>query len=215
MKHRVAGRKLGRTSSHRLALLRNLATALFERERIRTTLMKAKELRPFAEKLITTARKETLHARRQVLRHIHDRDVVAKLFETLSARFAQRPGGYTRIIKLGPRRGDAAEMAIIELVGSEALTSKKKKAGAKVKRSKSAPGAEAPAGNEEAAAGSEASEVVPKAKTASKKAETSAKVSKPKAKPKAKSKTAAEPREKDGAKAAKKAARKGGKGSAE
>ena len=198
MKHRVAGRKLGRTSSHRLALLRNLATALFERERIRTTLMKAKELRPFAEKLITTARKETLHARRQVLRHIHDRDVVAKLFETLSARFAQRPGGYTRIIKLGPRRGDAAEMAIIELVGSETLTSKKKKAGAKVKRSKSAPGSEVP-------------EATPEAKTASKKPESSATASKPKAKPK----KAAEPKKKDGAKAAKKVVKKGGKGSAE
>ena len=198
MKHRVAGRKLGRTSMHRTALLRNLSTELFRHERIRTTLMKAKELRPFAEKLITKARKETLHARRQVLRHIHDRDVVAKLFETLSARFAQRPGGYTRIIKLGPRRGDAAEMAIIELVGSETLTSKKKKAGAKVKRSKSAPGSEVP-------------EATPEAKTASKKPESSATASKPKAKPK----KAAEPKKKDRAKAAKKAVKKSGKGSAE
>jgi len=119
MKHRVAGRKLGRTSEHRLALLRNLSTALFEREKIKTTLAKAKELRPFAERLVTLSKRETLHARRMVLRHIHDRRVVGKLFDALSARYAQRPGGYTRILKLGPRRGDRAEMAIIELVGAE------------------------------------------------------------------------------------------------
>jgi large subunit ribosomal protein L17 len=121
MKHRVAGRKLGRSSSHRLALLRNLSTELFRAERIRTTLGKAKELRPFAERLLTLSRRETLHARRLVARHIHDRDVVAKLFDTLSARFAVRPGGYTRIVKLGPRRGDNAEMALVELVGSETV----------------------------------------------------------------------------------------------
>jgi len=118
MKHRVAGRKLGRSGEHRLAMLRNLSTALFEREKITTTLAKAKELRPFAERLVTLSKRETLHARRMVLRHIHDRRVVGKLFDSLSARFAQRPGGYTRIIKLGPRRGDNAEMAIIELVGA-------------------------------------------------------------------------------------------------
>ncbi len=100
-------------------MLRNMSTSLFDKEQITTTLSKAKELRPFAERLLTLAKRETLHARRQVLRHIHDRKVVAKLFDTLSARYAQRPGGYTRILKLGPRRGDAAEMAIIELVGGE------------------------------------------------------------------------------------------------
>jgi large subunit ribosomal protein L17 len=121
MKHRVAGRKLGRTSMHRTALLRNLSTELFRHERIRTTLMKAKELRPFAEKLITLSKRETLHARRLVLRDIHDKDVVSKMFDTISSRFAQRPGGYTRIIKLGPRRGDNAEMALIELIGAEEL----------------------------------------------------------------------------------------------
>jgi large subunit ribosomal protein L17 len=114
MKHRVAGRKLGRTSEHRLAVLRNLSTALFDKERIRTTLAKAKELRPFAERLLTISKRETLHARRRVLRHIHDTRVVAKMFDTLSARYAQRPGGYTRVLRLGPRRGDAAEMAIID-----------------------------------------------------------------------------------------------------
>jgi len=123
MKHRVAGRKLGRSTEHRLALLRNMSTSLFSAERIRTTLGKAKELRPFAERLVTLAKRETLHARRQVLRHIHDRQVVGKLFDTLSARYAQRPGGYTRIIKLGPRRGDNAEMAIVELVDAEAAPS--------------------------------------------------------------------------------------------
>ena len=119
MKHRVSGRKLGRTSSHRLAVLRNLSTSLFRHERITTTLMKAKELRPFAERLITISKRETLHARRLVLRDIHDKDVVAKMFDALSSRYAQRPGGYTRIIKLGPRRGDNAEIARIELVDAE------------------------------------------------------------------------------------------------
>jgi len=104
---------------HRTALLRNLSTELFRHERIRTTLMKAKELRPFAERLITLSKRETLHARRLVLRDIHDKDVVSKMFDTISSRFAQRPGGYTRIVKLGPRRGDNAEMALIELIGAE------------------------------------------------------------------------------------------------
>ncbi|MGD8896950.1 MAG: 50S ribosomal protein L17 [Acidobacteriota bacterium] len=121
MRHRVAHRKLGRTTPHRIALLRNLTTALFERERIRTTLVKAKEVRPFAERLITLARREDdrLHARRLAARDIQDRAVVKKLFDTLGARFATRPGGYTRILRLGPRQGDGAEMALIELVGYE------------------------------------------------------------------------------------------------
>ena len=121
MRHRVGFRKLGRVTPHRIALLRNLATALFERERIRTTLMKAKELRPYAEKLITQAKRDDnrLHARRLVAREIHDLTVVKKLFDDLGARYASRPGGYTRILRLGPRRGDGAEMAIVELLGSE------------------------------------------------------------------------------------------------
>ena len=121
MRHRVAHRKLGRTTPHRIALLRNLTTALFERERIRTTLPKAKEVRSFAEKLITLARREEdrLHARRRVARDIQDPVVVKKLFDTLGARFATRPGGYTRILRLGPRHGDGAEMAYLELVGYE------------------------------------------------------------------------------------------------
>jgi large subunit ribosomal protein L17 len=121
MRHRVAHRKLGRVTPHRTALLRNLASALFEQERIRTTLMKAKELRPFAERIITLAKREDdrLHARRLVLRDIQDPVVVKKLFDSLGARYATRPGGYTRILRLGPRRGDGAEMAIVELLGSE------------------------------------------------------------------------------------------------
>jgi large subunit ribosomal protein L17 len=127
MRHRVAHRKLGRTTSHRLALLRNMATALFERERIRTTLMKAKELRPYAEKLITLAKRDEgrLAARRLVARDIKDAKVLKKLFDTLGGRFATRPGGYTRILRLGPRRGDGAEMAIVELLGSEYQPAKK------------------------------------------------------------------------------------------
>ena len=115
MRHRVAHRKLGRTTAHRLSLLRNLAAALFMHERIRTTLAKAKELRPFAEKLITLSKKDSLHARRQALCMVH-KEAVSKLFRDLSARFADRPGGYTRILKLGPGRGDGAPMAYIELV---------------------------------------------------------------------------------------------------
>ena len=142
MRHRVQGKKLGRTTSHRLAMLRNLSTALIEKEKITTTLSKAKELRRFAEKLVTLSKKETLHARRRVLRQIQDRRVVAKLFDTLSARYSQRPGGYTRIMKLGPRRGDNAEMAIIEFVGTESEESEapKGKTAKARKKSTAAPG---------------------------------------------------------------------------
>jgi len=135
MRHRVANRKLGRTTPHRTALLRNLATALFERERIQTTLMKAKELRPYAEKLITLAKREEgkLHARRQVVQDIRDQAVVRKLFDTLGARFAARAGGYTRILRLGPRRGDGAELAIVELLGSEYQPKKDKEKDTKAK----------------------------------------------------------------------------------
>jgi large subunit ribosomal protein L17 len=149
MRHRVAHRKLGRITPHRLALLRNLATALFERERIRTTLMKAKELRPYAEKLITLAKRDEgrLHARRLVARDIHDPVVLRKLFDSLGSRYADRPGGYTRILRLGPRKGDGAEMAILELLGSEYKPEKKgekgKKADAKGKAAKGAKADEA------------------------------------------------------------------------
>ena len=128
MRHNVAHRKLGRVTEHRIALLRNQATALLRHERIETTLPKAKELRPFVERLITIAKRgvaggaengKALHARRLVLRDVHDKDVVSKLFDSLAPRFAERPGGYTRILRLGFRLGDSAEVAQIELVGSE------------------------------------------------------------------------------------------------
>jgi len=133
MRHRVGYRKLGRVTPHRTALLRNLATALFDKERIRTTLMKAKELRPYAEKLISLAKREEnrLHARRLVARDIQDATVAKKLFDTLGARYATRPGGYTRILRLGPRKGDGAEMAIVELLGSEFQPKKAEEKGKK------------------------------------------------------------------------------------
>lgn len=116
MRHRKKGRELSRSPSHKKATLRNMATSLFRHERIRTTQAKAKELRPYAEKLITRAKEDTVHARRQVGRKIADREVLGKLFEELGPRFADRPGGYTRILKLGSRKSDSAEMALIELV---------------------------------------------------------------------------------------------------
>jgi len=116
MRHRVRGRKLNRTESHRKALLRALTTSLFRHKRIKTTLAKAKEARTFAETLITKARKNSLHSRRLVIREIHDKDVVNELFGDIVQKVADRPGGYTRVVKLGNRKGDAAEMAILELV---------------------------------------------------------------------------------------------------
>ena len=134
MRHRVAHRKLGRVTEHRLALLRNQAEALIRHEHIRTTVPKAKELRPYVERIISIAKRgvtaaqegggaggngRMLHARRLVLREVRDGEVVSKLFDTIAPRFATRPGGYTRLLRLGRRRGDAAELAQVELVGSE------------------------------------------------------------------------------------------------
>jgi len=116
MRHRAKGRQLSRTSSHKRALLRNLATSLFQHDRVVTTEAKAKELRPFAERLITLARRGDLHARRLVERRLKDRAVTHKLFTDLGPRFASRPGGYTRIVKLGHRAGDGADVARIELL---------------------------------------------------------------------------------------------------
>ena len=119
MKHKVVGRKLGRNASHRKAMLRNMVTSLLEHERIVTTLPKAKEARRIAEKMITLGKRGDLHARRQAMTYIRSNEVVAKLFDTLSEQYADRQGGYTRIIRTGRRNGDAAPMAIIELVGYE------------------------------------------------------------------------------------------------
>ena len=129
MRHRVAHRKLGRVTEHRIALLRNQATALLRYEHLTTTVPKAKELRPFVERLITIAKRglaggeaangRVLTARRLVMQDLQDREVVTKLFDTIAPRFAARPGGYTRLLRVGFRRGDSAEVAQVELVGSE------------------------------------------------------------------------------------------------
>ena len=116
MRHRVRGRKLNRTESHRSALMKSLATSLFKHKRITTTLAKAKEARSFAETLLTKARKNNLHSRRQIMSQIHDKEVVKELFAEIIQKVGDRPGGYTRIIKRGNRKGDAASMAILELV---------------------------------------------------------------------------------------------------
>lgn len=120
MRHRVAGRRLGRTTSHRKAMVRNMVTDFFEHERMITTVPKAKELRSVAEKMITLGKKENLHARRRALAFLRRKSVVFKLFDTLGPRFADREGGYTRIIRLGHRTGDGAEMALLEFVDAEA-----------------------------------------------------------------------------------------------
>ncbi len=128
MRHRVAHRKLGRVTEHRIALLRNQATALLRHEHVTTTVPKAKELRPFVERLITIAKRglasgdangHVLSARRLVMEDLQDREVVSKLFDTVAPRFAGRAGGYTRLLRIGFRRGDSAEIAQVELVGSE------------------------------------------------------------------------------------------------
>jgi large subunit ribosomal protein L17 len=120
MRHLKAGRQLSRNSAHRWALMRNLITALLREEKIQTTDPKAKELRRWADRVITLGKRGNLHARRQALGIVQDKAVVRKLFDTIAPRFKDRPGGYTRIIKLGIRRGDAAQMALIELVSVEA-----------------------------------------------------------------------------------------------
>ena len=116
MRHRRSGRKLGRDASHRKALYSNLAGALFEHGRIKTTAAKAKEVKPIAEQMITLARRGGVHARRQALAYLRSQDVVHKLFSDVGPRFVDRPGGYCRIIRIGPRQGDAAEMVYLELV---------------------------------------------------------------------------------------------------
>ena len=128
MRHRVAHRKLGRVTEHRLAMLRNQATALLRHEHLTTTVPRAKELRPFVERLITIAKRgvtagdangRVLTARRLVMRDLQDREVISKLFDSIAPRFAARPGGYTRLLRIGYRKGDSAEIAQVELVGSE------------------------------------------------------------------------------------------------
>jgi large subunit ribosomal protein L17 len=133
MRHLKSGRQLSRNSAHRWALMRNLITALLREEKIQTTDPKAKELRRWADRVITLGKRGGLHARRQALSIVQDKAVVRKLFETIAPRFKDRSGGYTRIIKLGIRRGDAAQMSLIELVGVE-TEKEASKTGAKKRR---------------------------------------------------------------------------------
>ncbi len=120
MAHRIDGRKLGRPTDHRLAMFRNMVTDLLRHEKIITTEAKAKEIRGLAEKVITLGKRGSLHSRRQALGFVYDKKVVAKLFDDLAIRYADRPGGYSRIVKLGPRQGDGARMAQLELIQEEA-----------------------------------------------------------------------------------------------
>ena len=128
MQHNRAGRKLGRTTSHRRSLFRNQLASLFTHERITTTLPKAKDLRPLAEKMVTLGKRGGLHARRLALKNLPDQDAVKRLFDTIAPRFSERAGGYTRIMKLGRRPGDGAEMAILELVDFDFATRRAEKA---------------------------------------------------------------------------------------
>jgi len=134
MRHRKSGRQLSRNSSHRWALMRNLVTALLRDEKIQTTDPKAKELRRWVDRVITLGKAGSLHARRQVLGIVQDKAVVRKLFDTIAPRFKSRAGGYTRIIKIGWRRGDAAQMSLIELVAGADEAAAGKSGGAKKSR---------------------------------------------------------------------------------
>lgn len=136
MRHQIAGRKLGRNSSHRKALMRTMVTDFLNEERMVTTVAKAKELRSVAEKMITLGKKESLHARRRALGFIRSKEVVHKLFDSLGPRFADRNGGYTRIIRLGMRKGDNAELALLELVEAEVSPGAKDETEAKGKKRK-------------------------------------------------------------------------------
>ena len=135
MRHRNAHRKLSRNTSHRRALLRNLVTDFLDHGRLMTTLPKAKEIRPLAEKMITLGKRDSLHARRQVQSYVLRDTVAKKVFDTVAPKFAGRNGGYSRIIKLGNRKGDGADMAIIELLGSELEVKKAERAAVEEKKS--------------------------------------------------------------------------------
>ncbi len=131
MRHRVQKGVLGRNTAHRRALLRNLVTSFLEKERVTTTLAKAKAARPVAEKMITLGKRGSLHARKQALAYLTKESVATRLFAEIGPRFSERPGGYTRIVKLAPRAGDGAQMALLELVGTEYKKKIKKKKDAK------------------------------------------------------------------------------------
>jgi large subunit ribosomal protein L17 len=134
MRHRIGYKPLGRKASHRKALHRNLAISLFRYERVKTTRQKARDIRRTAEKMITRAKVDSVHNRRILRKSIHDPEILAKLFTDIAPRFAERPGGYTRILKLGRRQGDAAEMVILELVERKEIVREKPKASPKVEK---------------------------------------------------------------------------------
>ena len=159
MRHRKSGVKLNRTSSHRHAMFRNMVTSLFKYERIRTTDAKAKELRRWVDRIITLAKKGDLHARRQALAIVREKDVVHKLFDQAQERFGKINGGYTRIIKLGRRPGDAAAVSLIELISADEIEKKKKKKAKSTAKKKAKPAAEkAPAKKTKAKADEAAAE---------------------------------------------------------
>ena len=172
MRHNVKGRKLGRTTEHRQAMFRNQLASLVESGRIRTTLMKAKELRPIAEKIVTKGKRGTVDARRQVRRWIAQRELVKKLFEEVAPRFQERNGGYLRILKLGPRPGDGAEMAFLEWVDYQLAGTDKKAKGAKGETPVKAKGKAAAEGEEPEGEAKPAKKAKPAAKAAPKKAPT-------------------------------------------
>lgn len=138
MRHLKRGKKLSRTAAHRKALMRNMAVSLFRYKRIETTETKAKVLRSYAERIITRSKRGDLHSRRLVAADINDKAVVRMLFEELAPKYADRNGGYTRILKLGPRKGDAAPMALVELLETDVLETKKKVKEAKARRKENA-----------------------------------------------------------------------------
>jgi large subunit ribosomal protein L17 len=160
MRHGVKGRKLGRTHSHRAALMNALATSLLKHKRIKTTLAKAKEARKHVEALITKAKKNDLHSRRHIMRFVNDKEVVKELFNEVVPKIGERPGGYTRVIKLGNRIGDAASMAILELVDYNDVITKKAEEHKEKKDAK----AKAKSEEKEAEAVSEEKETKPKKK---------------------------------------------------
>ncbi len=142
MRHKIAGRKLGRNPSHRRAMLRNLVTSLLRHERVVTTLPKAKEVRPLVEKMITLGKRDTLHARRQVKAYLLNDDVARKVFSDIAPRFSDRPGGYSRIVRYKNRVGDGAEKAVIELIGS-GLEERRREAAAEASKEKPESGEDA------------------------------------------------------------------------
>ncbi len=174
MRHRKAVAKLGRTASHRKATLMNLSTALFEKKHIITTEAKAKETRRVAEKLITLAKNDTVHARRVAAKFLRHKDAVRLLFTEIAPQYTERPGGYTRVVKLGQRDGDAAHMAVLELVGFDTATKKKKAKEAKEDADKDSKKKKAKASEEGSAKEEKKTEKKSKAKKDDKKTEEEA-----------------------------------------